>query len=81
MHNGMLLLLLPLSRFSRVRLCATPEMAAPFSFLWAPLAFGMIFGPPSETMYLKIYEMEANIVENESVSRSDVSDSLRPHGL
>ena len=52
-----------------------------FSFLWAPLAFGMIFGPPSETMYLKIYEMEANIVENESVSRSDVSDSLRPHGL
>ena len=37
-----------------------------FSFLWAPLAFGMIFGPPSETMYLKIYEMEANIVENES---------------
>ena len=27
-YNGTLLLLLLLSRFSRVRLCATPEMAA-----------------------------------------------------
>ena len=27
-HNELLLLLLPLSRFSRVRLCATPEMEA-----------------------------------------------------
>ena len=51
------------------------------SLLWAPLAFGMTLGPPSETMYLKIYEMKANIVESESVSRSDVSNSLRPHGL
>ena len=55
--------------------------AETFSLLWAPLAFGMTLGPSSETMYLKIYEMKANIVESESVSRSDVSDSLRPHGL
>ena len=61
-----------------------------FSFLWplwgiffsvAPLAFAGPLDAPSETMYLKIYEIEPNIVQSESVSLSDVSDSLRPHGL
>ena len=47
-----------------------------FSLLWTPLAFGMTSGPPSETMYLKIYEMKENIIESESVSCSDVSNSL-----
>ena len=52
-----------------------------FSFLWPLWRLAGPLDAPSETMYLKIYEIEPNIVQSESVSLSDVSDSLRPHGL
>ena len=68
------IMLLLLSRFSRVRLCATPETAAH----WAPLSLGFSRQEhwsglpfPSPT-----YESE-----NWEWSHSVVSDSLRPHGL
>ena len=69
-----LLLLLPLSRFSRVRLCVTPEMAAhqappslEFSRQehWGGLPF------PSPMHESKKWKW----------SRSVMSDSSRPHGL
>ena len=71
---GEVLLLLLLSRFSRVWLCATPQMAAHQASL--SLGFsrqehwsGLPFPPPMHES------------ENWKWSHSVVSDSLRPHGL
>ena len=67
-------LLLLLSRFSRVRLCATPETAAH----QAPLSLGF-----SRQEYWSGLPFPSPMHENEKWkwSRSVVSDSQRPHGL
>ena len=69
-----LLLLLLLSRFSRVRLCATPEMAAhqappPLGFSRQEYGSGLPFPSPMHEG------------EKWKWSRSVVSDSWRPQGL
>ena len=63
------LLLLLLSRFSRFRLCATPEMAAH----QAPPSLGF-----SRQEYWSGLPLPSPMCESES--RSVVSDSLQPHG-
>ena len=67
-------LLLLLSRFSRVRLCATPEMAAH----QAPLSLGF-----SRQEHWSGLPFPSPMHESEKWkgSRSVVSDSQRPHGL
>ena len=69
-----LLLLLLLSRFSRVRLCATPEMAAH----QAPPSLGF-----SRQEHWSGLPFPSPMHENEKWkwSRSVVSDSCWPHGL
>ena len=69
-----LLLLLLLSRFSRVWLCATPEMAAH----QAPPSLGF-----SRQEHWNGLPFPSPMHESEKWkwSRSVVSDSLRPHGL
>ena len=71
---GLLLLLLLLSRFSRVRLCATPQMAAH----QAPLSLGF-----SRQEHWSGLPLSSPMQESEKWkwSRSVVSDSSRPHGL
>ena len=68
------LLLLLLSRFSRVRLCATPETATH----QAPLSLGF-----SRQEHWSGLPFPSPMHENEKWkwSRSVVSDSSRPHGL
>ena len=68
------LLLLLLSRFSRVRLCATPETAAQ----WAPQYLGF-----SRQEHWNGLPFPSPMHESEKSkwSRSVVSDSSRPHGL
>ena len=70
----MLLLLLLLSRFSRVRLCATPETAAH----QAPPSLGF-----SRQEHWSGLPFPSPMPESEKWkgSHSVVSDSLRPHGL
>ena len=72
-HTKSLLLLL-LSRFSRVRLCATPETAAH----QAPPSLGL-----SKQEHWSGLPLPSPVHESEKWkwSRSVVSDSLRPHGL
>ena len=69
-----MLLLLLLSRFSRVRLCATPEMAAH----QAPLSLGF-----SRQEHWSGLPFPSAMHESEKWkwSRSVVSDSSQPHGL
>ena len=62
-HSALLLLLLLLSRFSRVRLCATPSLGFSRQGHWS----GLPFPPPHSTL------------SSVQFSRSVVSDSLRPH--
>ena len=68
-----MLLLLLLSRFSRVRLCATPQMAAH----QAPPSLG--FSRQEHWSGLPFPSMHES--EKWKGSRSFVSDSSRPHGL
>ena len=72
--NYLLLLLLLLSCFSRVRLCATPETAAH----QAPPSLGF-----SRQEYWSGLPFPSPVCESEKWkwSLSVVSDSLRPHGL
>ena len=72
--NPDLLLLLLLSRFSRVQLSATPKTAA----YQAPLSLGF-----SRQEHWSGLPLPSPMQENEKWkwSRSVVSDSLRPHGL
>ena len=69
-----MLLLLLLSRFSRVRLCATPQMASH----QAPLSLGF-----SRQEHWSGLSFPSPLHESEKWkrSRSVVSDSSRPHGL
>ena len=68
------IMLLLLSRFSLVRLCATPETAA----RWAPLSLGF-----SRQEHWSGLPFPSPMHESEKCkwSRSVVSDSSRPHGL
>ena len=72
--SSMILLLLLLSRFSRVRLCATPYTAAH----QAPPSLGF-----SRQEYWNGLPFSSPMHEREKwkLSRSVVSDSSRPHGL
>ena len=71
--HGSILLLLLLSRFSRVRPCVTPQMAAH----QAPLSLGF-----SRQEHWSGLPFPSPVQESENeISRSVVSDSLRPHGL
>ena len=74
----MLLLLLLLSRFSRVRLCATPSTAAPVPGAGAPPSLGF-----SRQEHWSGSPFPSPVHEREKWkwSRSVVSDSSRPHGL
>ena len=65
-------MLLLLSRFSCVRLCATPETAAH----QAPLSLGF-----SRQEHWSGLPFPSPMHESEKWSRSAVSDSSRPHGL
>ena len=62
--------MLLLSRFSRVRLCATPETAAH----QAPLSLGF-----SRQEHWSGLPFPSPIRSSDQISRSVVSDSLRPH--
>ena len=73
-HKGMLLLLLLLSRFSRVRLCATPETAAH----QAPPSLG--FSRQEHWSGLP-FPSPRHESEKQKWSHSVVSDSSQPHGL
>ena len=66
------MLLLLLSRFSRVRLCATPETAAH----QAPPSLGF-----SRQEHWSGLPFPSPMHESESEVASVMSDSLRPHGL
>ena len=70
----LLLLLLLLSRFSRVRLCATPQTAAH----QAPLSLGFSMQEHWSGLPFPFPMHES---ENWKWSRSVVSDPQRPHGL
>ena len=70
----LLLLLLLLSRFSRVQLCATPETAAH----QAPLSLGFSRQEHWSGLSFPSPRQES---EKWKWSRSVVSDSVRPHGL
>ena len=74
MSVALLLLLLLLSRFSRVRLCATPQTAAH----QAPPSLGF-----SRQEHWSGLPFPSPVQESEKWkwSRSVVSDSYRPHGL
>ena len=67
-----LLLLLLLSHFSRVRLCATPQTAA----YQAPPSLGF-----SRQEHWSGLPLPSPMHESEKWSRSVMSDSSRPHGL
>ena len=72
--NALYMLLLLLSRFSRVRLCATPEMAAHR----APLSLGF---SRQEHWSVLPFPSPVHEIEKWKWSRSVVFNSSQPHGL